>query len=63
MSVKIKNEAEEQKGGFLNILLGALGASLLGSLWTGKGEKEQRKEQVKEQLELVWVFDITSSFD
>ena len=27
----------EQKGGFLSMLLGTLGASLLGSLLTGKG--------------------------
>ena len=33
----IKNEAKEQKGGFLSILLGTLGASLLGNLLTGKG--------------------------
>ena len=33
----IKNETKEQKGGFLSILLGTLGASLLGNLLTGKG--------------------------
>ena len=33
----IKNEAKEQKGGFLIILLGCLGASLLGNLSTSKG--------------------------
>ena len=33
----IKNETKEQKGGFLSMLLGALGASLLGNLLTGKG--------------------------
>ena len=33
----IKNEAKEQKGGFLGMLLGTLGASLLGNLLTGKG--------------------------
>ena len=33
----IKNETKEQKGGFLNILLGTLGASLLGNLLIGKG--------------------------
>ena len=33
----IKNEAKERKGGFLSILLGTLGASLLGNLLTGKG--------------------------
>ena len=31
----IKNETKEQKGGFLRMLLGTLGASLLGSLLTG----------------------------
>ena len=33
----VKNEAKEQKGGFLSMLLGTLGASLLGNLLTGKG--------------------------
>ena len=32
----IKNETKEQRGGFLSILLGTLGASLLGNLLTGK---------------------------
>ena len=33
----IKNETKEQKGGFLSMLLGTLGASLLGNMFTGKG--------------------------
>ena len=33
----IKNEIKEQKGGFLSMLLGTLGASLLGNLLAGKG--------------------------
>ena len=33
----IKNETKEQKGGFLSMLLGTLGASLLGNLLTGEG--------------------------
>ena len=33
----IKNKTKEQKGGFLNMLLGTLGASVLGNLLTGKG--------------------------
>ena len=37
VSEKIQNEAKEQKGGFLSMLLGTLGASLLGNLLTGKG--------------------------
>ena len=31
----VKNKVKEQKGGFLSILLGTLGASLLGNLLTG----------------------------
>ena len=33
----IKNETKEQKAGFLSMLLGTLGASLLGNLLAGKG--------------------------
>ena len=32
----IKNETKEQKGGFLSMLLGTLGASLLGNILAGK---------------------------
>ena len=31
-----KNETKEQKGGFLSMLLGTLGATLLGNLLSGK---------------------------
>ena len=37
VSETMKNEAKEQKGGFLGILLGTLGASLLRNLLTRKG--------------------------
>ena len=33
----VQNEVKEQKGWFLSMLLGTLGASLLGNLLTGKG--------------------------
>ena len=33
----VQNEIKEQKGGFLSMLLGTLGESLLGNLLTGKG--------------------------
>ena len=33
----IENETKEQKGWFLSMLLGTLGASLVGNLLTGKG--------------------------
>ena len=37
VSKTIENETKEQRGGFLSMLLGNLGASLLGNLLTGKG--------------------------
>ena len=37
ISEATKYETKEQKGGFLGMLLGTLGASLLGNLLTGKG--------------------------
>ena len=36
-SETIKNGTKEQKGGFLSMLLGTLGTSLLVNLLTGKG--------------------------
>ena len=36
-SETIQNEAKGQKGGFLSMLLGALGASLLENILTGPG--------------------------
>ena len=37
VSETVKNEAKEQKEGFLSMLLGTLGASLLGNILTGRG--------------------------
>ena len=37
VSETIQNEAKEQKRGFLSMLLGTLGASLLGIMLSGKG--------------------------
>ena len=37
VSKTIINEAKEQKGRFLGMVFGKLGASLLENLWTGKG--------------------------
>ena len=33
----VQNEVKEQKGGFLSMLLGTLGANLLGNILAGKG--------------------------
>ena len=46
----IGNEAKEQKGKYLSMLFGAVGASLLGSMLTGKrviraGERTVRARQ------------------
>ena len=59
VSKTIKNEAKKQKVGFLRMLLGTLGSSLLGNLLTSKS----KLEQVKAQLELVRIFNATSSFN
>ena len=37
VSETIQNEAKEQKGGFLSMLLGTLGANLLGNMLADKG--------------------------
>ena len=39
----VQNEVKEQKGGFLSMSLGTLGASLLGNLLTGKGRNRVGK--------------------
>ena len=39
----IKNEAKEQKGGFPAMLSDSFGASILGSLSTGKGTSKAGK--------------------
>ena len=38
----VQNEIKEQKGGFLSMLLGTLGAGLFGNLLTGKGLNKKR---------------------
>ena len=38
VSEAIQNDAKEQKGGFLSMLLGTLGGSLLGNILVGKGK-------------------------
>ena len=37
VSETIQNKAKEQRGGFLSMLLGTLGVSLLGNILAGKG--------------------------
>ena len=46
VSETIKNEAKEQKGGFLGVLLGTLGASLSGNLLTGNSTIRAGEEAI-----------------
>ena len=59
-SKRIKNEAKEQKGGFLRMLLGTLSASLLGNLLTGKDTIRSGEGTTNE---LVKIFNVAISFN
>ena len=47
-SQAIKNEAKEQKGRFLGMLLGSLGANLLLNLLRGKGTTTAGESKIRE---------------
>ena len=66
VSETIKNEAKEQKDGFLSMLLGTLDASLLGNLLRGRDTirpDKARLEQVKVQLAQGRIFNTASFFE
>ena len=46
VSETIHNEAKEQRGGFLSMLLGTLGASLLGNLLAGRAINGAKQEVI-----------------
>ena len=55
VSETIQNEATDQKGRFLSMLLGTLGGSLLGNNLAGKGaiaKRQSQRDKVEELLEL-----------
>ena len=56
----IQNEAKEQKGGFLSMLLGTLGASLLGNILAGKEAGYGIKDKI---IKTQWIFNVASSFN
>ena len=68
----VKNETKEQKGGFLSMLLGTLGADLLGNVFTRKGIVRASSGNNKgkgivrggygNQLKKKWIFNTASSF-
>ena len=41
----VQNDVKEQKGGFISMLLGILGASLLANILTGRGVNRAGKDQ------------------
>ena len=53
----IKTETKEQKGGFLSMLLGTLGASLLGNLLTGKGTVRAGEGIIKKSFNATTFFN------
>ena len=65
----IKNDTKKQKGGFLSMLLGTLGAILLGNMLArkvivtaGSGNKKG-KEIIRAGYGKDWVYNATSSFN
>ena len=61
VSETIKNEAREQKGGFLGMFLGTLGASLFGNLLTGNELISKNHTRVCTNLNYVEYFLILTS--
>ena len=63
----VQNEAKEQKGGFLSMLLGTLAAGLLGNLLTGRGVYRAGKGKgvlragYGNILIITWIFNTASS--
>ena len=62
----IENETKEQRGGFLSMLLGTLGVSLLGNLLSGKGLASAGEgivragERVKKKISLMPFHPLTN---
>ena len=57
----IKNEAKKQKRGLLSMLLGTLGASLLGNLSTGNSTIRAREDTIRAGQDFI--FNAASSFN
>ena len=69
VSETIQNKAKEQKGGFFSMLLGTLGASVLGNILAGKGINRAGGGIVrvgygnKQQQKTKRIFNAASSFN
>ena len=62
VSETIQHEAKEQRRGFLSMLLGTLGASLLGSLLTGGKGVTRAGEGIKNKSNLLIPFHPLTNF-
>ena len=63
ISKTIQHEAKEQKGGFLSMLLGTLGASLLGNLLSGGKGVIRAGEGIKKKSNLLIPFHPLTNFE
>ena len=74
VSETIHNEAKEQRGGFLSMLLGTLGASLLGNILAGRGINGAKQGVIRaiygnkmvkkgKIIKTKWIFNAASSFN
>ena len=67
VSETVQNEAKEQKGGFRTMLLGILGAILLGNILginrAGYGNKKGKEIIRAHVMDLNWIFNTASSFN
>ena len=63
VSETIQDEAKEQRGGFLSMLLGTLGASLLVNLLTGGKGVTRASEGIKEKSNLLIPFHPLTNFE
>ena len=74
VSETIQNEAKEQRGGFLSMLLGTIGASLLGNILADRGINRageggiragygNKKGQKRQDHKSKWIFNAASSFN
>ena len=78
VSETVQNEVKEQKGGFLSMLLGTLGASLLRNILAGTGVNRAGKGVIatrqgrgivragygcRSSKNKKWIFNTASSFD
>ena len=63
VSETIQHEAKEQRGGFLSMLLGTLGTSLLGNLLTGGKGVTRAGEGIKKKSNLLIPFHPLTNFE